>query len=119
MSSTQAQPFDAIRHVGYYIALNVHRVSSSGREAHAKEIAEMSEKDTTVTTKDDSNLAPGDVVSGLESSELVETPRLRIIQDPISRPHPEMQYRKIQYVVEEADWTTKGEEVRVESAEER
>jgi superfamily II DNA or RNA helicase len=36
----------------------------------------MNEKDPTVTTKDDNNLAPGDVVSGLESSELVEIQRV-------------------------------------------
>lgn len=47
-----------------------------GREGPANEIAEMSEKDTTVTIKDDSKLAPGDVVSGLESSELVEIQRV-------------------------------------------
>lgn len=34
------------------------------------------EKDPTVTTKDDNNLAPGDVVSGLEASELVEIKRV-------------------------------------------
>jgi hypothetical protein len=32
--------------------------------------------DRTVVTKNDSNLAPGDVVSGLEASELVEIQRV-------------------------------------------
>jgi len=40
-----------------------------------------------------------------------ERPRLRIIQDPISRINPEMLYRQIQYLVEENDWSQKGEEV--------
>jgi len=41
----------------------------------------MSEKVPTVTTKDDSNLAPGDVVSGLESSEFVEIQRVSPFSD--------------------------------------
>jgi superfamily II DNA or RNA helicase len=40
-----------------------------------------------------------------------ERPRLRIIQDPISRLKPEMLYRQIQYLVEEGDWAQQGEEV--------
>jgi hypothetical protein len=40
-----------------------------------------------------------------------ERPRLRIIQDPISRLKPEMLYRQIQYVVQEGDWAQQGEEV--------
>jgi hypothetical protein len=40
-----------------------------------------------------------------------ERPRLRIIQDPISRLNPEMLYRQIQFVVEEDDWVRQGEEV--------
>jgi hypothetical protein len=40
-----------------------------------------------------------------------ERPRLRIIQDPISRLNPEMLYRQIQYLVEEGDWAAQGEEV--------
>ncbi len=35
-------------------------------------------------------------------------PRLRIIQDPISRLSPEMLYRQIQYLVEESDWVQHG-----------
>lgn len=42
-----------------------------------------------------------------------ERPRLRIIQDPISRLNPEMLYRQIQYLVEEGDWAREGEEVSV------
>lgn len=38
-------------------------------------------------------------------------PRLRTIQDPISKLNPEMLYRNIQYVVEEGDWGRQGEEV--------
>jgi len=43
-----------------------------------------------------------------------EQPKLRIIQDPISKLTPEMLYRQMQFVVNEADWLTKGEEVTVE-----
>lgn len=39
-----------------------------------------------------------------------ERPRLRIIQDPISTLNPEVLYRQIQYLVEEGDWASKGEE---------
>jgi hypothetical protein len=42
-------------------------------------------------------------------------PRLRIIQDPISRLSPEMLYRQIQYLVEEDDWASQGEEVEAPS----
>lgn len=38
-------------------------------------------------------------------------PRLRIIQDPISKLNPEMLYRQVQFLVEENDWARKGEEV--------
>jgi hypothetical protein len=40
-----------------------------------------------------------------------ERPRLRIIQDPISRLNPEMLYRQIQFVVEQDEWVRQGEEV--------
>ncbi|HDH57201.1 MAG TPA: DUF3883 domain-containing protein [Bacteroidetes bacterium] len=40
-----------------------------------------------------------------------EQPRLRIIQDPISKLNPEMLYRQVQYFVEESDWLDKGDEV--------
>ena len=40
-----------------------------------------------------------------------ERPRLRIIQDPISKLSPEMLYRQVQYLVDEDDWRTHGEEV--------
>jgi len=42
-----------------------------------------------------------------------ERPRLRIIQDPISRLNPEMLYRRIQYFVGEEDWGGQGEEVSI------
>ncbi len=32
-------------------------------------------------------------------------------QDPISKLNPEMLYRQVQFVVEEADWASKGDEV--------
>lgn len=40
-------------------------------------------------------------------------PRLRIIQDPISKLNPEALYRQIQYLVEEDDWIRQGEELAV------
>ena len=43
-----------------------------------------------------------------------ERPKLHIIQDPLSKLNPEMLYREVQYLVEEADWTTKGEEIKAE-----
>lgn len=45
-----------------------------------------------------------------------DKPRLRLIQDPIAKLNPEMLYRQVQYLVEEADWSHNGEEVPVESA---
>ena len=38
-------------------------------------------------------------------------PRLRIIQDPITKLSPEMLYRQVQFLVEESDWSAYGEEV--------
>ena len=40
-----------------------------------------------------------------------EHPLLRIIQDPMQQLSPEMLYRQVQYLVEEQDWQTKGEEI--------
>lgn len=40
-----------------------------------------------------------------------EKPRLRIIQDPISKLTPEMLYQQVQFIVEESDWANRGEEV--------
>jgi hypothetical protein len=40
-----------------------------------------------------------------------EKPRLRIIDDPISKLKPEMLYRQVQFIVEESDWKTKGIEI--------
>jgi len=40
-----------------------------------------------------------------------ERPRLRIIQDPISKLTPEMLYRQVQFLVEESDWGQQGQEV--------
>lgn len=49
-----------------------------------------------------------------------ERPRLRIVQDPISKLNPEMLYRQIQYLVEENDWAQQGQEVEmVEGVRER
>lgn len=42
-----------------------------------------------------------------------EQPRLRIIQDPISKLNTEALYRQIQYLVEEDDWVKQGEELAV------
>ncbi len=47
----------------------------------------------------------------MSASPKMSAPRLRIIQDPISRLNPEMLYRQIQYVVQEGDWNAQGEEV--------
>ncbi len=38
-------------------------------------------------------------------------PRLRIMQDPLSKLNPEMLYRQVQFLVEESDWARQGEEV--------
>ncbi len=40
-----------------------------------------------------------------------EKPRLRVIQDPIPKLNPEMLYRQVQFLVEERDWGSQGEEV--------
>ena len=40
-----------------------------------------------------------------------ERPRLRIIQDPMQQLSPEVLYRQVQYLVEEQDWQSKGEEI--------
>lgn len=40
-----------------------------------------------------------------------ERPRLRVIQDPISKLNPEVLYRQVQFAVEEDDWAQQGEEV--------
>lgn len=40
-----------------------------------------------------------------------ERPRLRIIQDPISKLTPEVLYRQIHYLVGENKWAQQGEEV--------
>ena len=38
-------------------------------------------------------------------------PRLRVIRDPISHLNPEMLYRQVQFLVEEADWASQGEAI--------
>jgi len=38
-------------------------------------------------------------------------PKLHIIQDPLSKLTPEMLYRQVQFLVEENDWASKGEEI--------
>ena len=40
-----------------------------------------------------------------------ERPTLRIIQDPISKLSPEMLYRQVQFLVQQSDWATQGEEI--------
>lgn len=40
-----------------------------------------------------------------------QRPRLRIIQDPMSKLNAELLYRHVQYVVQEADWTSQGEAI--------
>ena len=42
-----------------------------------------------------------------------EQPRLRIIQDPISKLNPEVLYRQVQFVVDEGDWSSHGQEIGV------
>ena len=44
-----------------------------------------------------------------------EQPRLRVIQDPISHLNPEMLYRQVQFLVQESDWSSRGQEVEVTS----
>ena len=41
-----------------------------------------------------------------------ERPKLHIIQNPLSKLNPEMLYREVQYLVEEADWSQHGEEIK-------
>lgn len=40
-----------------------------------------------------------------------ERPHLRIIQNPMASLSPEMLYRQVQYLVDESDWSKRGEEV--------
>ena len=40
-----------------------------------------------------------------------ERPRLRTIEDPISKLHPEMLYRNVQFFVDEADWSKHGTDI--------
>ena len=42
-----------------------------------------------------------------------DQPRLRIIQDPITKLNPEMLYRQVQFIVAEKDWSNKGEERKI------
>jgi superfamily II DNA or RNA helicase len=42
-----------------------------------------------------------------------ERPRLRIIQDPLSRLNPELLYRQIQFFIKENDWTRQGDEIEM------
>ncbi len=39
-----------------------------------------------------------------------EHPRLRTIQDPIPKLNPEMLYRQIQFIIQQPDWSTQGDE---------
>jgi len=47
-----------------------------------------------------------------------ERPRLRIIQDPIPKLNPQVLYRQVQFLVEELDWTGKGEEAEIVASKE-
>jgi hypothetical protein len=47
-----------------------------------------------------------------------ERPRLRTIEDPISKLHPEMLYRNVQFFVEESDWSKHGTEIGTAIGEE-
>jgi len=49
----------------------------------------------------------------LSEAEGGERPRLRIIQDPMAQVTPEALYRQVQYLVDERDWISKGEEVNM------
>jgi hypothetical protein len=42
-----------------------------------------------------------------------ERPHLRIIQDPVSKLHPEMLYRNVQFFVQESDWTVHGSDAEL------
>ncbi|MBU1023740.1 DUF3883 domain-containing protein, partial [bacterium] len=42
-----------------------------------------------------------------------DSPKLKIIQNPISKVKPEMLYRQIQYLVDEKNWSSQGEEVPI------
>ena len=49
----------------------------------------------------------------LSEAEGGERPRLRVIQDPMAQVTPEALYRQVQYLVDERDWISKGEEVNM------
>lgn len=46
-----------------------------------------------------------------------EQPRLRVLQDPIPKLHLEEMYRQVQFLVEESDWSSKGDEAVVDRKE--
>jgi hypothetical protein len=48
--------------------------------------------------------------SEAEGGERPRLPRLRVIQDPMSQLTPKALYRQVQYLVDERDWSSKGEE---------
>lgn len=43
-----------------------------------------------------------------------ERPRLRIIQDPMAQLTPEMLYRQVQWLVDERDWSSQGQEISLD-----
>jgi hypothetical protein len=53
----------------------------------------------------------GDLPTATQSAAQAGRPKLRIIQDPISKLTPEMLYRQVQFLVEENDWGRQGEEI--------
>jgi len=65
--------------------------------------------DTPPAARPGREITAGDLHENVPSDE---RPRLRIIQDPISRLTPEMLYRQIQYLVEEGDWARQGRKLR-------
>jgi hypothetical protein len=42
-----------------------------------------------------------------------ERPCMRVIQDPIPKLSLEMLYRQVQFLIEEQDWSGKGDEVEI------
>jgi len=69
------------------------------------------EKGTLATTASGMLMNRVDHLPAASPVEQAGRPRLRVIQDPMSKLNPEMLYRQIQYLVEEGDWGAHGQEV--------
>ena len=52
--------------------------------------------------------------SGRSETERSDLPKLRLIQNPISKLNPEMLYRQVQFIIEESDWIKQGEQVSIQ-----